>query len=197
MRGDDGRGETKCDDRAASATTDSLFVGVSMDTRVTYCAGATMHRQPCPWRRGRAPPPAARLLTVRGWQTLALASAVLLLLAPAAVIIAAYQTGSASRLGFFLRLAAFAIPALALAAALLALQAHGPLARPEAVLVWKTSTLRAVPTDAGEQKVTATLPAGTVARIDKVFLGWRRLVLPDGNTGWVRTEPLVSLWQAP
>jgi tetratricopeptide (TPR) repeat protein len=141
-------------------------------------------------------PPVARLLTVRGWQTLALASAVLLLLAPATLIVAAYRAGSASRLGFFLRLAAFAIPALALAAALLALQAHGPLARPEAVLVWKTATLRAVPTDAGEQKVTATLPAGTVARVDKIFLGWRRLVLPDGNTGWVRTEPLVGLWQA-
>ena len=56
MRGVDGRGETKCDDRAASATTDSLFVGVSMDTRVTYCAGATMHRQPCPRRRGGAHP---------------------------------------------------------------------------------------------------------------------------------------------
>ena len=145
-------------------------------------------------------PSAARLLTIREWQTLALASAVLLLLAPAAFIIAAYRTSAAKStggLGLVLRISSFGFPALALAAALLALHAHGPLTHPEAVLVWKTATLRAVPTDAGEQKITASLPAGTIARVDKVFLGWRRLVLPDGNTGWVRIEPLVGLWQAP
>ena len=143
---------------------------------------------------------AARLLSVHEWQTLALAAAILLLLAPAAFIVAAYREQSAKAtgaFGFILRISSFGFPLLALAAALFALRAHGPLAHPDAVLVWKTTTLRAVPTDAGDQKVTASLTAGTIARIDKVFLGWRRLVLPDGNTGWVRTEPLVSLWQAP
>ncbi len=144
-------------------------------------------------------PAAARLLSIREWQTLALAATVLLLLAPASVIVTAYRPGPASAtsgLNFVLRILSFGVPALTLAAALLALHVHGPLTRPDAVLVWKTTTLRAVPTDAGDQKMTASLPAGTVARVDKVFLGWRRLVLPDGNTGWVRTEPLVGLWQA-
>ncbi len=145
-------------------------------------------------------PPAARLLSIREWQTLALAAAVLLLLSPATLIVAAYRTGPASAtsgLNLVLRISSFGFPALALTAALLALHAHGPLTRPDAVLVWKTATLRAVPTEAGDQKITASLPAGTVARVDKVFLGWRHLVLPDGNTGWVRTEPLVCLWQTP
>jgi hypothetical protein len=145
-------------------------------------------------------PSAARLLSVHEWQTLALAAAILLLLAPAAFIVTAYREQSAkatSGFGFVLRFSSFGFPLLALASAWFALRAHGPLAHPDAVLVWKTATLRAVPTDAGEQKITASLPAGTVTRVDKVFLGWRRLVLPDGNTGWIRTEPLVGLWQAP
>ena len=87
------------------------------------------------------------------------------------------------------------IAVAALGASLLALRAHGPAASPDAALVWRAATLRAVPTDVGEQKVTADLPAGTLARVDKDFLGWRRVVLPDGNSGWVRAEALVPLWR--
>ncbi len=144
----------------------------------------------------RLPPATARFLPARAWQTVALVSATALLaLAPAAYLLALYlpsrSRGDARRVGHSTLLAA----TLALGASLLALHAHGAAASPGAVLVWRAATLRAVPTDVGDQKVTAELPAGTLARVDKEFLGWRRVVLPDGNSGWVRAEPLVSLWR--
>ena len=144
----------------------------------------------------RLPPEPARLLNVHGWQTLALASALLLLsLVPAAYILTRYLPAPRRRLPLVIGHWSLVIASAALAAALVALRAHGPAASPGAALVWRAATLRAVPTDVGEQKVTADLPAGTLARVDKDFLGWRRVVLPDGNTGWVRAEALVPLWR--
>jgi len=144
----------------------------------------------------RLPPAPARILPVRGWQTLALASSLALLaLAPAAWLVSLYlpatRRGAARLVGHSVLLLGLA----ALGSALLALRAHGPAATPDAVLVWRAATLRAVPTEVGDQKVVAELPPGTLARVDKDFLGWRRVVLPDGNTGWVRAEPLVPLWR--
>jgi hypothetical protein len=146
--------------------------------------------------RIQVPPTGARLLSVRGWQLLALGSALaLLLLVPAACLASAYLPPPRRRPLRIAGLWTLATAAAALLASHLALRAHGPAARPSAVLVWRAATLRAVPTEAGEQQVTAELPPGTIATIDKDFLGWRRLVLPDGNTGWVRAEPLVPLWR--
>jgi hypothetical protein len=144
----------------------------------------------------RLPPAPARLLNVRGWQTLALTAALLLLsLVPAAYILTRYLPPHRRRLPLALGHSSLLIASAMLGASLLALRAHGPAASADAVLVWRAATLRAVPTDIGEQKVTADLPAGTLARVDKDFLGWRRVVLPDGNTGWVRSEALVPLWR--
>ena len=139
------------------------------------------------------PPAPARLLPLARWQTLGLASAfALLALAPAAWLIGLHGGGRGIvRAGH----ATFLLGTLTLGASWLAVRAHGASASPDAVLVWRAATLRAVPTDAGEQKVTAELPAGTIARVDKAFLGWRRVVLADGNSGWVRAEPLVALWR--
>ncbi len=138
-------------------------------------------------------PSLALLLSPRQWQLLAMAAATALLLAPALYLGARYR-GQPVR---FAGHATLIASVLTLAAASLALRAYGPAAHPSAALVWRASTLRAVPTDAGGQKVTSALPAGTLARIDKTFLGWRRLVLSDGSTGWVRTESLTGLWNTP
>ena len=35
----------------------------------------------------------------------------------------------------------------------------------------------------------------TIAIADHAFLGWKRLAFPNGQTGWVRQEALVPLWQ--
>lgn len=143
------------------------------------------------------PPGAAALLSPRGWQIAALLGAfALLAVAPACLIASRYSPAARRRLALAGWTAAL-LALTAIAGASLALRAYGPSAEPDAVLVWRDATLRAVPTDAGDQKVTADLPAGTVARVDKSFLGWRLLVLPDGNTGWVRAEALVGLWRAP
>jgi tetratricopeptide (TPR) repeat protein len=146
--------------------------------------------------RIQLPATPARLLPVRAWQQLALASALaLLLVVPTAYLVSRYLPLPRSRSALVIGHCSLVITSAALVASLLALRAVGPAADPAAVLVWRSATLRAVPTDAGEQKVTADLPAGTLARLDKEFLGWRRLVLPDGNTGWVRAEALVPLWR--
>ncbi len=146
--------------------------------------------------RIQAPPTAALLLPVHGWQVLALASALaLLVLPPVAYLLALYRPAARRLLPFVIGHLSLVITSTALLAALLALRAVGPAADPAAVLVWRSATLRAVPTDVGDQQVTADLPAGTLARLDHEFLGWRRLVLPDGNSGWVRADALVPLWR--
>ena len=75
-----------------------------------------------------------------------------------------------------------------------ALRLYGPLARPDAVLVWHATELRSIPTEAGEQK-TEPLVAGTLARGEKSFLGWDKLTFANGQTGWVRHDNLVYLYR--
>jgi hypothetical protein len=143
------------------------------------------------------PPAAARALTLRQWQHLALAAAtILLLVAPTAYLIARYHPAFRLR-PLVIGHSSFVITSAALLAALVAIYSHGAASPPAAALAWRSASLRAVPTDIGDQKIIAELPAGSLARIDKTFLGWRRLVLPDGNTGWVRVESLAGLWQTP
>lgn len=64
-----------------------------------------------------------------------------------------------------------------------------------AALVWKPSVLRSIPTEADTTQKTSPLSAGTIALIDKTFLGWSRLAFSNGQTGWVRQDDLVRLWQ--
>ncbi len=135
------------------------------------------------------------LLTPRAWQLLVVASSLLAALALCARLAAAY--GTSPRVLRPLGNAGLLISVLALAAALLALRIYAPVLPRDTVLVWQTTTLRSVPTEAGEPQKTTTLPAGTLARTDKSFLGWRRLTLPDGTTGWTRSTPLLPLWPAP
>ncbi|MCX6937473.1 MAG: BatD family protein [Verrucomicrobia bacterium] len=140
--------------------------------------------------------PFALRRSVPEWQNDGLLAALLVLLCPAFWVISAYHPGYRR----FWR-ALFALTLVAAIAGLfatgLALRAYGDAAHAETVLIWQDDTLRAVPTELGEQQVTSPLPAGTLARVDKSFLGWRRLVLKDGNTGWVRSEALIGLWSQP
>ena len=83
---------------------------------------------------------------------------------------------------------------LALAAGL-SLKTYGPLADARAVVVITPTTLRSIPTDLETPQKSSALAVGVVAATNKAFLGWRRLVFTDGQTGWVRAETLVPLWQ--
>jgi nitroreductase len=64
-----------------------------------------------------------------------------------------------------------------------------------AVLVWKPSLLRSVPTEADTTQKTTPLAAGSMAVVEKTFLGWSQLSFSNGQTGWVRQEELVALWK--
>lgn len=71
------------------------------------------------------------------------------------------------------------------------------LADPRAAVVWQTSVLRSIPTEAVANQKSSPLPAGSIGVIDKDFLGWRRLAFSNGQTGWVHAKDLVPLWRAP
>jgi len=77
-----------------------------------------------------------------------------------------------------------------------ALAAYGPLARRDAVVLWKAGPLRAVPVDTPAETETVQLAAGAAGRIDRSYLGWRRVRLGDGRTGWIRRENLLWVWTA-
>ncbi|MFT3828720.1 MAG: BatD family protein [Opitutaceae bacterium] len=132
----------------------------------------------------------ARLAAPVEWQRAALAGGTLLALALAAVIAAQHRRSR------WLRPAALlcgVAGAGVLAGAVTALHVYGPLAHPDAVLVWKATELRSVPTEAGEQK-PEPLAAGSIALWQKSFLGWDQLRFANGQTGWTRRENLQPLY---
>ncbi len=72
----------------------------------------------------------------------------------------------------------------------------GPLAHPQAVLVWQASVLRSIPTEADTTQKTTPLSAGSIAIADKTFLtSWTHLTFPGGQSGWVRSEGLIRLYR--
>ena len=143
----------------------------------------------------RHPATFAGLLSPRAWQLIVVATSLLVALAITARLAAAY--GTSPRLLRPLGNTGLLLALFALAASLFALRIYAPMLPGDTVLVWQNTTLRSVPTEAGEPQKTTTLAAGTLARTDKSFLGWRRLILPDGTTGWTRTTPLLPLWPEP
>jgi len=135
----------------------------------------------------------ARLASPGEWQLVLVAAAVLLALGLVALLLQGYRKigswGAPTALGACL------VAVLIAAAATFSLHAYGPLANPDAVFVWEATTLRSVPTDADTSQKITPLSAGSVAVVEKTFLGWTKLTFPGGQTGWVRTETLVPLYR--
>jgi hypothetical protein len=134
----------------------------------------------------------ARAASPGEWQAALVGAALLIALAFVLLLFRGYR-----HVGLWARPVALTVVILAIvlaAAATLALKTYGPLAHPDAVLVWRASTLRSVPTEADTQKVSA-LSAGSIAMVDKTFLGWSRLNFAGGQTGWARTSDLVRLYR--
>ena len=133
----------------------------------------------------------ARTASPAQWQYIVVAGSVLLGLALAGVILARHYPG---RRRVKLVIAVLAVSGgAALVTGFVALDFYGPLAQPNAVLVWQATELRSVPTEAGEQK-TEPLAAGTIALATKSHLGWEQLSFPNGQTGWIRREHLQALY---
>jgi len=79
--------------------------------------------------------------------------------------------------------------------ALVSMRTYGLLAQRDIAVVAQNTLLRSVPTEATNAQKTSPLPAGSLALVDQAFLGWSRMVFPNGQTGWVRTEAVVTLYR--
>ncbi|HEX2100821.1 MAG TPA: tetratricopeptide repeat protein, partial [Candidatus Synoicihabitans sp.] len=134
----------------------------------------------------------AWLFSPSEWQRVLLAAVALAVMAGLLMLMQAYGP---RRRGLTLIAALAGVLAFVLAAAAaVSLPRYGPARDPRGVLVWKAVPLRSLPTDVATEQQTTNLAAGSLAIVDQSFLGWRRLVFPNGQTGWVRKEDFVPLW---
>jgi hypothetical protein len=74
-------------------------------------------------------------------------------------------------------------------------QTYGITADEHAVMVVRAGILRSIPTEADTTQKTTPVGPGTLGLMDRSFLGWRHLQFDNGQTGWVRVEEIVPLWQ--
>jgi tetratricopeptide (TPR) repeat protein len=142
--------------------------------------------------RGEGRHALARAASPGEWQGVLVGAALLIAAALVLLLFKGYR-----KVGNWARPVALSVVLVAIllaAAATLALNTYGALAHPDAVIVWRASTLRSVPTEADTQKVSA-LSAGSIAVVDKTFLGWSRLNFAGGQTGWARNEDVVRLYR--
>lgn len=135
----------------------------------------------------------ARAASPAEWQLLLVAASLLIAGALAVLLLKGY-----GKIGAWARPAALVTilgAILLAAAATFSLRTYGPLAEPEAVIVWKPSLLRSIPTEADTAQKTSPLSPGSIAVADKTFLGWTRLNFSGGQTGWVRNEDVIRLYR--
>ena len=135
----------------------------------------------------------ARLATPGEWQ-LALAGAALLL-AAALVLLLLQGYRHIGGWGKPTALTATLLAMLLAGAATFSLHTYGQLAHPDAVFVWRATTLRSIPTEADTAQKTSPLSAGSIAVVEKTYLGWTKLNFPGGQSGWVRSEELIGLYR--
>jgi len=138
----------------------------------------------------------ARQLSSPEWQVAAILALTLSALGGALLLLRAYgQRGQAMKVTAAILLI---LAALLGGAATVSLRVYSPLNDARAAIVWRTTTLRSIPTEADSTQKTTPLAAGTVAVIDRVFISgdrWVHLSFSNGQTGWTRPEDLVKLWQ--
>jgi len=138
----------------------------------------------------------ARLASPADWQLLAVVSAWLAAAGLIAVLAVGFDVAGARRRRIVaLGIALLAIAAVGGAASAAGWHAYGTAADPSAGIVWRNSTLRSIPTEADTAQKTTPLPAGSIAKIDRSFLGWVRLTFDNGQTGWVRRNEVVWIWK--
>jgi len=138
----------------------------------------------------------ARLESPGGWELAGIAACVLAAASLAFALASAYGRPR----GRWAMPAALAVLALSLAlgaASFVGYRAYGILADARAVVVWRSGTLRSIPTEADVSQKTTTLAAGTSAIVDKSFLGWVRLSFANGESGWVAGSEVIYLWRPP
>jgi len=75
----------------------------------------------------------------------------------------------------------------------LALGVYGKLADRGAVMIVDVEPLRSIPTEV-EPQAEKAYPPGSIAHVEKSFLGWSKIRLPNHDMGWIRTEHIVPLY---
>ena len=141
-----------------------------------------------------AAPGVAAAVSPAAWQLLLVAGA-LLGCGGAAVLLRRRYHPAAARAGIGV---ALLVAGIALAGtSTLSLRAYGTLADPRAALVAGQPVLRSVPTDAEQAQQQRPLPAGTLVVVDHDFLGWVKVGLRGGESGWLRHADLVPLYAPP
>lgn len=137
----------------------------------------------------------ARQLSPTHWQYALIGSVAIICLAGALLLLRLYAPEHTWLKATGISLLSLGIVLAALS--LLSLRVYSPINDARAAIVWRTTILRSIPTEADSNQKTSPLAAGAVAIIDRGFLPndlWVRLSFPNGQTGWVRKEDLVSIW---
>lgn len=75
----------------------------------------------------------------------------------------------------------------------LALGVYGKLADRSAVMIVDVEPLRSIPSEL-EPQAEKAYPPGSIAHLEKSFLGWSKIRLPNHDMGWIRTEHIVPLY---
>jgi hypothetical protein len=135
----------------------------------------------------------AALASPAQWQRALLAAIVGLAAALGWLLWTAYV--SRSRLQLWLGVALFGISLVGGLLAIAGCVSYGRAADRRAVIAAQNTVLRSIPTEADTTQKTSVLQAGSIAVVDRTFLGWNHLVFPTGQTGWVRKEDVVGIWR--
>ncbi|MFA5056633.1 MAG: BatD family protein [Opitutaceae bacterium] len=136
----------------------------------------------------------ARLASPAEWQWLLVAAGAVLATGLLLLLLRAYR-GFANGWTRPAALTAMGVAFLLVLSAVTSLYFYGDAADARAAIVWHQVLLRSIPTEADTQQKTSSLPAGSLAVVDKTFLGWARLSFPNGQTGWVRQDDIVWLYR--
>ncbi len=134
----------------------------------------------------------ARMFSPSEWSLVGSAAAIVTAIAGGVLLSGFYQR---RRPGYRWTAGAFTIVAAFFAlSAVASLRAYGPLAERSTAIVSRNVLLCSVPTEIDTTQKTVPLPAGSLGKIDRSFLGWSRLIFPNGQTGWVRSDWVTQLY---
>ncbi|MDB6094795.1 MAG: hypothetical protein JWM32_2357 [Verrucomicrobia bacterium] len=135
----------------------------------------------------------ARLASPGAWQQWLLGAVAGIVVAFGIFLFSAYR--GSSKLRWWLGVTLLVLGVLGAGSACVAIHTYGETANADAVVVWRGSVLRSIPTEADTTQKSTTLAAGSVAIVDRSFFGWVRLNFENGQTGWVRKDDVVGLWK--
>ena len=131
-------------------------------------------------------------LGVFGWQAALILGMTIGVLGLGLVLASGYYTKNRA---FFFRtgVATFLIGLFLLSGAFFTLNIYGKLADRGAVMIVDVEPLRSIPTEV-EPQAEKAYPPGSIAHLEKSFLGWSKIRLPNHDMGWIRTEHIVPLY---